>query len=381
MDDMNQACQDLHERGLLNLVVHLGSDGALLSSGKGMKKIRSASHAPVKDVTGAGDAAVAGLVYGLTKGYDLSKAAQFGQAAAGLVLGSTSSTAVGLTEAALQESVRPAMNRYLAISNEISAALASAKPVVALESTIIAHGMAYPANFEMAQEAEAIIREAGAIPATIAVIGGALKVGLTAAELKKFAVDGPQVTKVSTRDLPYVVARKMDGATTVASTMRIAAMAGIHVFATGGIGGVHRGAERSFDISADMMEFAESNVAVVTAGAKAILDLALTLETLETLGVPVIGYGTNDFPAFYSRKSGHTVPMRCDTAGEVAALCHVKWGMGLKGGVVVANPIPQASEIIAAEIAPVIEQAVAKPPAMASPARTSRRSCWPGWQR
>jgi pseudouridine-5'-phosphate glycosidase len=187
-----------------------------------------------------------------------------------------------------------------------------------------------------------------------------LKVGLTTAELKKFAVDGPEIIKVSTRDLPHVVARKLDGATTVASTMRIAAMAGIHVFATGGIGGVHRGAERSFDISADMMEFAESNVAVVTAGAKAILDLALTLETLETLGVPVVGYGTDDFPAFYSRQSGHAVPMRCDTAQEVANLMRSKWSIGLKGGIVVANPIPQSSEIIASEIAPVIEKAVAE---------------------
>ena len=155
-----------------------------------------------------------------------------------------------------------------------------------------------PANFEMAQEVEGIISEAGAIPATIAIIGGALKVGLTTVELKKFAVDGPETTKVSTRDLPHVVAREMNGATTVASTMRIAAMAGIHVFATGGIGGVHGGGARSFDVSADMTEFAESNVAVVTAGAKAILDLALTLETLETLGVPVVGYGTDDFPGF-----------------------------------------------------------------------------------
>ena len=252
------------------------------------------------------------------------------------------------------------MNQHLAISSEITAALADGKPVVALESTIIAHGMPYPANFEMAQEVEAIIRQAGAVPATIAIIGGALKVGLTTAELKKFAVDGPQITKVSTRDLPYVVARKMDGATTVASTMRIAAMAGIHVFATGGIGGVHRGAELSFDISADMMEFAESNVAVVTAGAKAILDLALTLETLETLGVPVVGYGTNDFPAFYSRSSGHAVPMRCDTPEEIAHLMKAKWSMGLKGGVVVANPIPESSEIITSEITPVIEQAVAE---------------------
>jgi pseudouridine-5'-phosphate glycosidase len=252
------------------------------------------------------------------------------------------------------------MNKHLTVTNEVSTALAGGKPVVALESTIIAHGMPYPANFEMAQDVEAIIREAGAVPATIAIIGGALKVGLTTAELKKFAVDGPKIIKVSTRDLPYVVAQKLDGATTVASTMRIAAMAGIHVFGTGGIGGVHRGAERSFDISADMMEFAESNVAVVTAGAKAILDLALTLETLETLGVPVVGYGTDDFPAFYSRQSGHAVPMRCDTPQEVANLMATKWSMGLKGGIVVANPILKSSEIIASEIAPVIEKAVAE---------------------
>ena len=252
------------------------------------------------------------------------------------------------------------MNKHLMVSEEVSTALAGGKPVVALESTIIAHGMPYPANFEMAQDVEAIIREAGAVPATIAIIGGALKVGLTTAELKKFAVNGPEIIKVSTRDLPYVVARKLDGATTVASTMRIAAMAGIHVFGTGGIGGVHRGAEKSFDISADMMEFAESNVAVVTAGAKAILDLALTLETLETLGVPVVGYGTDDFPAFYSRQSGHAVPMRCDTPQEVANLMATKWSMGLKGGIVVANPIPKSSEIIASEIAPVIQKAVAE---------------------
>ena len=190
------------------------------------------------------------------------------------------------------------MNKHVVVTAEVSAALASGKPVVALESTIIAHGMPYPANFEMAQEVEGIISEAGATPATIAIIGGALKVGLTTSELKKFAIDGPSITKVSTRDLPHVVAREMDGATTVASTMRIAAMAGIHVFATGGIGGVHRGAERSFDISADMTEFAESNVTVVTAGAKAILDSALTLETLETLGVPVVGYAPTIFPRF-----------------------------------------------------------------------------------
>ena len=252
------------------------------------------------------------------------------------------------------------MNKYLDITPEITKALANGKPVVALESTIIAHGMPFPQNFEMAEEVETIIRDAGAIPATIAIMNGSLKIGLSTDELRKFAVDGPSVTKVSVRDMPHVVASNIIGATTVASTSRIAAMAGIHVFATGGIGGVHRGAERSFDVSADMTEFAESNVAVVTAGAKAILDLALTLETLETLGVPVVGYGTDDFPAFYSRKSGHAVPMRCDTPEEVASLMKAKWGMGLKGGVVVANPIPQEFEIPAVEIAPVIEKAVAE---------------------
>ena len=252
------------------------------------------------------------------------------------------------------------MNKYLDITPEITRALANGKPVVALESTIIAHGMPFPQNFEMAEEVETIIRDAGAIPATIAIMNGSLKIGLSTDELRKFAVDGPSVTKVSVRDMPHVVASNIIGATTVASTSRIAAMAGIHVFATGGIGGVHRGAERSFDVSADMTEFAESNVAVVTAGAKAILDLALTLETLETLGVPVVGYGTDDFPAFYSRKSGHAVPMRCDTPEEVASLMKAKWGMGLKGGVVVANPIPQEFEIPAVEIAPVIEKAVAE---------------------
>ena len=252
------------------------------------------------------------------------------------------------------------MNRYLDVTPEISAALKAGKPVVALESTIIAHGMPYPQNFEMAQEVEAIIRDAGAIPATIAIIGGRLKVGLTTDELRAFAEGGSKITKVSVRDMPYVVAQGIIGATTVASTSRIAAMAGIQVFATGGIGGAHRGAENSFDVSADMTEFAESNVAVVTAGAKAILDLALTLETLETLGVPVVGYGTDDFPAFYSRKSGHAVPMRCDTPQEIADLMKAKWAMGLKGGVVVANPIPSEAEIPAAEIAPVIEKAVAE---------------------
>jgi pseudouridine-5'-phosphate glycosidase len=248
----------------------------------------------------------------------------------------------------------------LSLTEEVRRALEERRPVVALESTIIAHGMPYPQNVETARAVEEIVREAGAVPATIAIIGGVLKVGLSGVELDRFGREGRSIAKVSVRDLPFVVARGLDGATTVASTMRIAAMAGISVFATGGIGGVHRGAETSFDISADMTEFAESSVAVVTAGAKAILDLGLTLETLETLGVPVIGLGTDEFPAFYSRGSGHAVPMRCNSAGEIASVMRAKWEMGLKGGIVVANPIPADAEIPAAEIAPVIEAAIRK---------------------
>lgn len=248
----------------------------------------------------------------------------------------------------------------LTMTEEVRAALNGGQAVVALESTIIAHGMPYPDNVTTAREVEQIVRDGGAVPATIAILGGDVKIGLSRDDLEYLGREGRNIRKVSVRDLPFVVARKLDGATTVASTMRLSAMADIHVFATGGIGGVHRGAERNFDISADMSEFAESNVAVVTAGAKAILDLALTLETLETLGVPVIGFGTDEFPAFYSRQSGHAVPMRCNTAGEMAAVMHAKWRMGLKGGVVVANPIPANAEIPANEIAPVIDAAVAK---------------------
>jgi len=248
----------------------------------------------------------------------------------------------------------------LRFSDEVRAARARGAPIVALESTIIAHGMPYPQNAETARALEDIVRAGGAVPATIAVIGGALQVGMTADELDRFARDGRSIAKVSVRDLPFAVAMRRDGATTVASTMRIAAMAGIHVFATGGIGGVHRGAERSFDISADLTEFAQSDVAVVTAGAKAILDLGLTLETLETLSVPVIGLGTGQFPAFYSRDSGNAVPMRCETPADVASVMRAKWAIGLKGGLVIANPIPFEAEIPATEIAPAITAAVAK---------------------
>lgn len=245
------------------------------------------------------------------------------------------------------------------LSPEVSAALAAARPVVALESTIIAHGMAYPANVETAFAVEQVVRDHGAIPATIAVISGKPKAGLCREEIERFGQEGPGIMKVSVRDLPFVAGRGLDGATTVAATMRIAAMADIPVFATGGMGGVHRGAGETFDVSADLTEMTRSNVALVTAGAKAILDLPLTLERLETDGVPVIGYRTGEFPAFYSRSSGLKVPMRCETPAEVAAIMRSKWELGLEGSVVVANPIPEADEIPAAEIEPAIAAALA----------------------
>ncbi len=244
------------------------------------------------------------------------------------------------------------------LSPAVKSAIAKGRAVVALESTIIAHGMPYPQNFEMAQKVESIIRDNAAVPATIAIINGELCAGLSEKQLKHFAEQGPSIIKVSTRDMPFVVSQKLNGATTVASTMRIADMAGIKVFATGGMGGVHRGAETTFDISADLTEFANSSVAVITAGAKAILDLGLTLEILETLGVPVVGYGTDNFPAFYSQHSNFKVPMRLDTPKEIAAMMKAKWKMNLRGGIVVANPIPVEAEIPAAEIEPIIRLAL-----------------------
>jgi len=246
------------------------------------------------------------------------------------------------------------------LSSEVTAALAAKKPVVALESTIIAHGMAYPANVDTALAVEQVVRDHGAVPATVAVIGGKLQAGLTREEIERFGREGPGIMKVSVRDLPFVAGRVLDGATTVAATMRIAAMAGIPVFATGGMGGVHRGAGETFDVSADLTEMTRSNVALVTAGAKAILDLPLTLERLETDGVPVIGYRTGEFPAFYSRSSGLKVPMRADSAAEVAEIMRSKWDLGLPGAVIVANPIPEEDEIPASEIEPVIAAALAE---------------------
>jgi len=252
------------------------------------------------------------------------------------------------------------MNRYLEISPEVQSALAEGKPVVALESTIISHGMPYPQNVETAMNVERIVRENGAVPATIAIIGGRLKAGLSADGIEYLGKKGYDVTKASRRDLPVLVARGADGATTVATTMIIAAMAGIRVFATGGIGGVHRGAEVTMDISADLEELARTPVLVVCAGAKSILDLGLTLEYLETKGVPVIGYGTSELPAFYTRKSGFGVDYRLDTPDEVAAAFRAKLEMGLEGGMLVTNPIPEQYSMDPDVINRAIDEAVAE---------------------
>lgn len=250
------------------------------------------------------------------------------------------------------------LNQYLDILPEIADALAAGRPVVALESTIISHGMPYPQNVETARRVEQVVRDNGAVPATIAIIDGRLKVGLDSAALEALGKGGHSVTKCSRRDIPFVLASKQMGATTVASTMIVAAMAGIRVFATGGIGGVHRGAQETFDISADLQELAHTNVAVVCAGAKSILDIGLTLEYLETQGVPVIGYQTAELPAFYTRESGFNVDYRLDTPAAIAEALRVKWALGLAGGAVVANPIPAADAMPKAAIDAAIEQAL-----------------------
>ena len=232
------------------------------------------------------------------------------------------------------------MKKYLDINPKVKTALEQGKPVVALESTIISHGMPYPKNVETALNVEKIIRDNGAVPATIAILSGKLKVGLTEKEIE-YLGKATNVIKASRRDIPYIVSKKLDGATTVASTMIVASLAGIKVFATGGIGGVHRGATETFDISADLEELANTNVAVVCAGAKSILDIGLTLEYLETHGVPVVGYQTEEMPAFYTRKSGYKVDYKLDTPEEIAKMLKAKWDLGLKGGMVVANPIEE----------------------------------------
>ena len=252
------------------------------------------------------------------------------------------------------------MNKYLDVNPEVAAAIAEGKPVVALESTIISHGMPYPQNVETALNVERIIRENGAVPATIAIIGGRLKAGLTPEEIEYFGKKGTAIAKASRRDLAVLCAKGEDGATTVTTTMIIAHMAGIRIFATGGIGGVHRGAETTMDISADLEELAHTPVMVVCAGAKSILDLGLTLEYLETKGVPVLGYGTEELPAFYTRQSGFRVDYRVDSPEELAKIFKTQNDLSLGGGMLVTNPIPEEFSMPKAVIDAAINQAIAE---------------------
>ncbi len=249
------------------------------------------------------------------------------------------------------------MNPFLEIHPDVAVALATFKPVVALESTIISHGMPFPQNINTAIEVEQIVRENGAVPATIAMINGKCHVGLSNEQLEYFA-SANDVWKVSIRDMPYVISKNLLGATTVAATMRIASMAGIKIFVTGGIGGVHRNAQQTMDISADLTEMEKTSVAVVSAGVKSILDIGLTLEYLETKGIPVVTIGQNEFPSFYSRKSGYASPLKLNTPDEIAKMLHVKWQLNLSGSVLIANPVPTEQEIDATEMEIYIEAAL-----------------------
>jgi pseudouridine-5'-phosphate glycosidase len=251
------------------------------------------------------------------------------------------------------------MNKWLEFSEEVREAMAVNKPIVALESTIISHGMPYPQNVITAKAVEHIIRENGAVPATIGIIDGKIKIGLNDEELEFFGTS-KNIEKVSRRDFAYILEQKKHGATTVAATMICAQLAGIEFFVTGGIGGVHREAEVTMDVSADLTELAQTNVGVICAGAKSILDISKTLEYLETHGVPVLGYQTDEFPAFYTRSSGHGVDFRLDTPQEVASLIHTKWELQLNGGIVIANPVPAESAIEESLIHTAIESALSE---------------------
>ena len=250
------------------------------------------------------------------------------------------------------------MQSFLEIHPDVQSALAKGKPVVALESTIISHGMPYPQNLETAIQVEEIIQNIGAVPATVAIFNGKCHAGLDKKQLEHFAL-AKDVWKVSLRDMPYVITKKLYGATTVAATMRVASMVGIKIFATGGIGGVHRNASETMDISADLTEMEQTSVAIVSAGINSILDIGHTLEYLETKGIPVITFGQDEFPSFYSRQSGFNSPLRSDTVEEIAAMIRTKWQLGLTGAVLIANPVPSEQAIAPAEMETVIQKALA----------------------
>ncbi len=351
--ELDAACGMLLEKGVYQVFVSLGREG-LYFRRQGCGALRKKSRPfPMKNATGAGDATMAGIVYAWVNG---------------LSPGDTLDFALGAGLAAIDsaDTINPAMSpalvaklvEYLSITPEISAAIRDGKPVVALESTILSHGMPYPDNLAFAAEVERIVRAEGAVPATMAIIDGVLKVGLTQDELELMC-KGEGVAKVSRRDLPIMVAEKRTGATTVASTMILASLAGIRVFATGGIGGVHRGAEKTMDISADLQELRQTSVAVVCAGAKMILDIGLTLEYLETMGVPVLGLRTDDFPAFYCRRSGFGVDYNAKDEAEIARIAKTKWDLGLAGGILIGNPVPEEYAMDFDEMTAVIEKAIA----------------------
>lgn len=249
------------------------------------------------------------------------------------------------------------LNKYLKISEEVQTALKENKPIVALESTIISHGMPYPQNYDTAKQVEDTVRENGAVPATIAILNGSIKIGLTENDLMELSTR-KDILKASRRDIPVIVSEKLNAATTVSATMICASLAGLKIFATGGIGGVHRNGNESFDISADLTELAQTNIAVVSAGVKSILDIGLTLEYLETLGVPVIGYNSDEFPAFYTRESGHKVNYNLHTSEKIGIMIKTKWELGLNGGVIVANPIPHEFSMDKNKIDNAIEEAL-----------------------
>jgi len=253
--------------------------------------------------------------------------------------------------------LNPEIEKLISLSEEVKKALTKGKPLVALESTIISHGMPYPGNYETALNVEKTVRENGSVPATIAIINGKIKIGLNENEIE-FLSREPGILKASRRDIPVIVSQKLNAATTVSATMICASLAGIRIFATGGIGGVHRNAQNTFDISADLTELAQTNVAVVSAGVKSILDIGLTLEYLETLGIPVIGYKTDEFPAFYTGKSGFKVNYKLDSAREIAEMIKTKWELGLNGGVIVANPVPDEYSMDKSLIDKAIEEAL-----------------------
>ena len=359
------ACDILRGKGVRRVFVSLGRDGMYYRGPEGGIWGVSRPFDGMVNATGAGDASMAGIIYATRQGYAADEILAFGMGAGMVAIASSdtisremSPTAIETMGKGVYQMKQFDLKAYMDVTPEIEEAVRTGKPVVALESTILSHGMPYPENLSFAREVEKIIREQGAIPATMAIIDGRLKCGLTEDELVRMC-EAKGVLKVSRRDLPIVVAQKLTGATTVATTMILANMAGIHVFATGGIGGVHRRGEVTMDVSADLQELAHTPVAVVCAGAKMILDIGRTLEYLETMGVPVLGLNTDDFPAFYCRKSGFGVDYNAKTPADVAAIAKAKWGMGLEGGMLIGNPVPEEYAMDFDEMSAVIDRAMA----------------------